>query len=115
ARARRARRRGAPPLRRHATAGSPRGSRRLPVRAGRGLAGRASDRARGPTAAGPRADTGASFFAGHGAATAERWRNTLRWLDSLAAGGGREERIVAAACDVFRTLDRWVERQQVPQ
>jgi heme oxygenase len=56
-------------------------------------------------------DTGASFFTGRGAATAERWRSTLRWLDGVAASGCRAERIVTSARDVFRTFDRWVECQ----
>jgi heme oxygenase len=55
--------------------------------------------------------SGAAFFTGgeSPAETAARWRSVLAWLDAMAANGADPDEMVAAACETFATLDRWLE------
>jgi heme oxygenase len=54
------------------------------------------------------ADAGASFFFGDGPDTAARWVKVLAWLEDVAHAGS--DRIVASACETFRSFTRWMER-----
>lgn len=56
---------------------------------------------------------GSAFFAGDGDGDARgsRWRDVLRWLDEVAMDTRGDSEIVAAACETFATLARWIDRQ----
>jgi heme oxygenase len=59
-------------------------------------------------------DRGAAFFVGDGAATPERWKRVLTWLDHFARAGARAEQaeeIVASASETFNALSSWVQLQ----
>ncbi len=58
---------------------------------------------------GARLGVRASLFGGDGQETDARFAEVLAWIDDTAAKGRCGDSIVAAACDTFATLERWLE------
>lgn len=61
---------------------------------------------------GLREDGGAAFFAGGREDVAVRWNRVVTWLDEVARGGAILDEMVAAACETFGTLARWMRQQE---
>jgi heme oxygenase len=59
------------------------------------------------------AASGAAFFASYGAEVDERWQSFRRRLAAAASSPETERRMIAAACETFVTLGRWLQRTQV--
>lgn len=57
---------------------------------------------------GLRAETGTAFFTGAGQATAARWRRVVGWLDDGGIAGWCGDEVVAAACETFAALERFL-------
>ncbi len=57
-------------------------------------------------------ERGAGFFSGDGRGTAARWKRVVGWLEGLVGAGANPDAIVGSACDTFRTLGRWADRQE---
>jgi heme oxygenase len=56
---------------------------------------------------------GAAFFVSYGAEVDERWQSFRRRLAAAASSPETERRMIAAACETFVTLGRWLQRTQV--
>lgn len=54
--------------------------------------------------------SGASFFAGDGSRTHERWAVVLAWLAQLPSAGASTPNVVAAAQATFEAFTRWAKR-----
>lgn len=52
-------------------------------------------------------DRGASFFAGDGERTLQRWAVVVAWLDALPDSGASPDRIIDAAKATFDAFARW--------
>ncbi|MDB5938012.1 MAG: Heme oxygenase [Polaromonas sp.] len=52
--------------------------------------------------------TGASFFGGYGARTGSQWKAFCAMLRANAGEPGRQEDILATACQTFETLGHWL-------
>lgn len=55
---------------------------------------------------------GGSFFACEGPRTASRWAAVLAWIEEFAAAQDCSDAIVEVACETFRTMARWREREK---
>ncbi|HEY8550653.1 MAG TPA: biliverdin-producing heme oxygenase [Vicinamibacterales bacterium] len=58
-------------------------------------------------------ENGGAFFTGDGVRTGARWRQVLSWLDAVDRDRGASGEMVAAACETFGAITRWLQARRV--